>query len=48
MESNTKNGDTPSVTIVNGRRYLRIALNTPDFAENENLPALPGSIPPIG
>lgn len=46
MESYTKSGDVPSVAIVNGRRYLRIALNTPDFAENENLPAFAGEHTP--
>lgn len=46
MEVYAKSGDIPSETNVNGRRYLRIALNTPDFAENENLPAFVGEHTP--
>lgn len=39
MEEYAKSSDVPSETFVGGRRYLRIALNTPDYAENEDLPA---------
>lgn len=39
MEEYAKSSDVSSETFINGRRYLRIALNTPDFAENEDLPA---------
>ncbi len=46
MEVYAKSSDVPSETNVNGRRYLRIALNTPDFAENENLPAFAGEYTP--
>lgn len=37
MEEYSKSGDLPSETLVSGRRYLRIALNTPDFARGEDL-----------
>lgn len=39
MEEYAKDSDIPSETFVGDRRFLRIALNTPDFAENEDLPA---------
>lgn len=39
MEEYAKSSDVSSETFINGRRYLRIALSTPDFTENEDLPA---------
>lgn len=37
MEDFSKSSDAASEITVSGRRYLRIALNTPDFAPGENL-----------
>ncbi len=38
MEKYSKSSDIPSETFLSGRHYLRIVLNTPDFAPGENLP----------